>query len=212
MLRDFDIVELQADELYTFMFAPRQVAGSDQSGSFARPGTSSSSLFCSPLALWASRRQEQADVALCDHRGVVPALWASSLVGRRSYRNTKAVLNDIILRGRLVGIPLIATDGLLRGDRSPHGSRLRLRSSDQDSAEQSCRPSRTARQDRHDESLGGSTVGVGGFREPERAHTSFVERLNLTVIVYRSGLTKGTGVLSGARRIDVTMSITRIPL
>ena len=33
-----------------------------------------------------------------------------------------------------------------------------------------------------------------------------------TVIVYRSGLTKGTGVLSGARRIDVTMSITRIPL
>ena len=32
------------------------------------------------------------------------------------------------------------------------------------------------------------------------------------VIVYRSGLTKGTGVLSGRRRIDVTMSITRIPL
>ena len=32
------------------------------------------------------------------------------------------------------------------------------------------------------------------------------------VIVYRSGLTKGTGVLSGARRIDVTMSIKRIPL
>ena len=112
---------------------------------------------------------------------VCSRLWASSLVGRRSYRNTKAVLNDVILRGRLVGIPLIATDGLLRGDRSPHGYRLRLRSSDQDSAEQSCRPSRTARQDRHDESLGGSTVGVGGFREPERAHTSFVERLNLTI-------------------------------
>ena len=35
---------------------------------------------------------------------------------------------------------------------------------------------------------------------------------NWMVIVYRSGLTKGTGVLSGARRIDVTMSITRIPL
>ena len=34
----------------------------------------------------------------------------------------------------------------------------------------------------------------------------------MNVIVYRSGLTKGTGVLSGARRIDVTMSITRIPL
>ncbi len=42
---------------------------------------------------------------------VCSRLWASSLVGRRSYRNTKAVLNDAILRGRLVGIPLIATDG-----------------------------------------------------------------------------------------------------
>ena len=145
MLRDFDIVELQADELYTFI------------GGKSRP-------------MWLF-----ATIEVCSR------LWASSLVGRRSYRNTKAVLNDIILRGRLVGIPLIATDGLLRGDRSPHGSRLRLRSSDQDSAEQSCRPSRTARQDRHDESLGVSTVGVGGFREPERAHTSFVERLNLTI-------------------------------
>ena len=38
------------------------------------------------------------------------------------------------------------------------------------------------------------------------------KHLKLKVIVYRSGLTKGTGVLSGARRIDVTMSITRIPL
>jgi hypothetical protein len=38
-------------------------------------------------------------------------LWASSLVGRRSYRNTNAVLNDVILLGRLVGLPLIATDG-----------------------------------------------------------------------------------------------------
>ena len=36
--------------------------------------------------------------------------------------------------------------------------------------------------------------------------------VSFNVIVYRSGLTKGTGVLSGARRIDVTMSITRIPL
>ena len=38
------------------------------------------------------------------------------------------------------------------------------------------------------------------------------QMLKILVIVYRSGLTKGTGVLSGARRIDVTMSITRIPL
>ena len=38
------------------------------------------------------------------------------------------------------------------------------------------------------------------------------EAATAAVIVYRSGLTKGTGVLSGARRIDVTMSITRILL
>ena len=38
-------------------------------------------------------------------------LWAGSVLGRRSYRNTKAAINDVILRGRLVGLPLIATDG-----------------------------------------------------------------------------------------------------
>ena len=38
-------------------------------------------------------------------------MWASSLVGRRSSRNTTAVLDNVILRGRLVGVPLIATDG-----------------------------------------------------------------------------------------------------
>ena len=30
---------------------------------------------------------------------------------RRSSRNATAVLNDVILRGRVVGFPLIATDG-----------------------------------------------------------------------------------------------------
>ena len=56
--------------------------------------------------------------------------------------------------------------------------------------------------------------------ETEKSHHQFLcfyrnfelDDEKLTVIVYRSGLTKGTGVLSGARRIDVTMSITRIPL
>ena len=74
MLRDFEIVELQADELYTFI------------DSKSRP-------------TWLFT------IEVCSR------LWASSLVGRRSYRNTKAGLNDVILRGRLVGIPLIATDG-----------------------------------------------------------------------------------------------------
>ena len=38
-------------------------------------------------------------------------LWAGSVLGRRSSRNATAVLNDVILRGRVVGFPLIATDG-----------------------------------------------------------------------------------------------------
>ena len=74
-LQDFELVELQADELYTFI------------GSKSRP-------------TWLF-----ATIEVCSR------LWASSLVGRRSYRNTKAVLNDVILRGRLVGFSLIATDG-----------------------------------------------------------------------------------------------------
>jgi len=57
-------------------------------------------------------------------------------------------------------------------------SRMRLWSSDQDSAEQSRRPSRAAREDRYREAVEGRTVGVGGFRT---LNTSFVERLNLTI-------------------------------
>ena len=55
---------------------------------------------------------------------------------------------------------------------------------------------------------GGATVDYGKERVFFASHRTG----NSSVIVYRSGLTKGTGVLSGARRIDVTMSITRIPL
>ena len=75
MVRDFDVLELQADELCTFI------------GSKSRP-------------TWLF-----ATIEVCSR------LWASSLVGRRSYRNTTTVLNDVILRGRRVGFPLIATDG-----------------------------------------------------------------------------------------------------
>ena len=42
---------------------------------------------------------------------VCSRLWAGSVLGRRSSRNATAVLNDVILRGRVVGFPLIATDG-----------------------------------------------------------------------------------------------------
>ena len=75
MLRDFDVLELQADELCTFI------------GTKSRP-------------TWLFATIE-----------VASRVWASSLVGRRSSRNTTTVLNDVIRRGRLVGVPLIATDG-----------------------------------------------------------------------------------------------------
>ena len=76
MVRDFDIIELQADELCTFIGSKR-----------------------STMWLFAT-------IEVCSR------LWAGSVLGRRSYRNTAAVINDVVLRGRLVGVSLIATDGL----------------------------------------------------------------------------------------------------
>ena len=145
MLRDFDIVELQADELYTFI------------GGKSRP-------------MWLF-----ATIEVCSR------LWASSLVGRRSYRNTKAVLNDVILRGRLVGIPLIATDGFefyfavirrLMGPACVYGQVVKTR-----------RNNRVVRVERR------AKIGTTSRLEEallesedsENLNTSFVERLNLTI-------------------------------
>ena len=76
LLRDFDVIELQADELCTFIGSKRRT-------------------------LWLF-----ATIEVCSR------LWAGSVLGRRSHRNTKAAINDVILRGRRVGCPLIATDGV----------------------------------------------------------------------------------------------------
>jgi len=38
-------------------------------------------------------------------------LWSSTVVGRRSYKNTLALFRDVSNRVNLEGIPLIATDG-----------------------------------------------------------------------------------------------------
>ena len=69
MLRDFEIIELQADERCTFI------------GNKSR-------------ATW-----------LCAAIEVCSRLWAGSVLGRRSSRNATAVLNDVILRGRVVIFP-----------------------------------------------------------------------------------------------------------
>ena len=101
---------------------------------------------------------------------VCSRLWAGSVLGRRSYRNTKAVISDVILRGRLVGVPLIATDGFeyyFGVIARFFGFRVRLWSGAQDSAARSCRPGRAPREDRYNDSVEGSAVGVGGVRDPE---------------------------------------------
>ncbi len=74
-LRDFDLIELQADELSTFIGNKRKT-------------------------VWLFATIE-----------VSSRLWAGSVLGRRSDRNARAVINDVIRRGRVVGCPLIATDG-----------------------------------------------------------------------------------------------------
>ncbi len=145
MLRDFEIVELQADELYTII------------GSKSRP-------------MWLF-----ATIEVCSR------LWASSLVGHRSYRNTKAVLNDVILRGRLVGIPLIATDGFefyftvigrLMGPACVYGQVIKTR-----------RNNRVVRVERLPK-IGTARRLKDALLESEDSetlNTSFVERLNLTI-------------------------------
>ena len=112
---------------------------------------------------------------------VCSRLGAGSLLGRRSYRNTKAVLNDVILRGRLVEFPLIATDGFeyyfaviarLMGTACVYGQVIKTR-----------RNNRVVRVERR--------VKIGATRrlkdalleseDSETLNTSFVERLNLTI-------------------------------
>ena len=135
MLRDCEIIELQADARCTFI------------GNKSR-------------ATW-----------LCAAIEVCSRLWAGSVLGRRASRNATAVLNDVILRGRVVGFPLIATDGFesyvgviehLFGSACVSGHVLKTRRND--------RVGRVERRRRMWES-----------EDSETLHTSFVERLNLTI-------------------------------
>jgi hypothetical protein len=108
-------------------------------------------------------------------------LWAGSLLGRRSYRHAKAVLNDVILRGRLVGVPLIATDGFeyyfgvilrLVGPACIYGQVIKTR-----------RNNRVIRVERR------LKIGTAcrlneallESEDSETLNTSFIERLNLTI-------------------------------
>ena len=145
MLRDCDVLELQADELCTFI------------GSKSRP-------------TW-----------LCATIEVASRVWASSLVGRRSSRNTTAVLNDVILRGRFAEFPLIATDGFayylaailrLIGPACVYGHVIKTRRND-----------RVVRVDRRVK-IGSDNrrkAALLASEDSETLNPSFVERLNLTI-------------------------------
>ena len=145
MLRDFDLIELQADELCTFIGNKSQI-------------------------FWLFATIE-----------VSSRLWAGSVLGRRSDRNARAVINDVVRRGRIVGCPLIATDGFeyyvgpvagLFGSACLYGQVLKTR-----------RNNCVVRVERR--------VKIGTAKRLEAAllesedsatlNTSFVERLNLTI-------------------------------
>ena len=144
-LRDFDLIELQADELCTFIGKKSQTC-------------------------WLFATIE-----------VSSRLWAGSVLGRRSDRNARAVISDVIRRGRVVGCPLIATDGfeyyvgavgVLFGSTCVYGQVLKTR-----------RNNRVVRVERRVK-IGTATrlkAALWESEDSETLNTSFVERLNLTI-------------------------------
>ena len=145
LLRDFDVIELQADERCTFIGSKRRT-------------------------LWLF-----ATIEVCSR------VWAGSVLGRRSHRNTKAAINDVILRGRLVGCPLIATDGFeyyvgvmvrLLGSACVYGQVLKTR-----------RNNRVVRVERRVKIGTASRLNAAllASEDSETLNTAFIERLNLTI-------------------------------
>ena len=146
LLRDVDVIELQADERCTFIGSKRRT-------------------------LWLL-----ATIEVC------PRLWAGSVLGHRSHRNTKAAINDVILRGRRVGCPLIA-HRWLRGLR--RGVMVRLLGSACVSGHvlKTRRNNRVVRVERRVKIGRASrlTAALLASEDSETLHTSFIERLNLTI-------------------------------
>ena len=107
--------------------------------------------------------------------------WAGSVLGRRASRHATAVLNDVIRRGRVVGFPLIATDGFeddvgvsarLVGSACVSGHVLKTRRTD--------RVVRVERR-RRIGPAGRLQAALWESEDSETLHTSFVERLTLTI-------------------------------
>ena len=179
MLCGFDLIELQADELCTFVGNKRKT-------------------------VWLFATIE-----------VSSRLWAGSVLGRRSDHNARAVINDVIRRGRVVGRPLIATDGFeyyvgavggLFGSACVYGQVLKTR-----------RNNRVIRVERRVKIGAASRLKAWLWEseDSETLNTSFVERLNLTIrqgsayLRRRSPCHRASAVLlqfhSAAQSVEVRM-------
>ena len=108
-------------------------------------------------------------------------LWPSTLVGRRSYRNTLSFLRDVAQRINLAGLPWIVTDGFefyekvirrVFGSACLYGQVIKTRSKDRVVKVERRARSGSAR--RWEQALGDS-------EDSATLNTSFIERLNLTI-------------------------------
>jgi IS1 family transposase len=107
-------------------------------------------------------------------------LWPSTMVGKRSYRNTRDLFRDLSNRMNLEVTPLITTDGFkfyervigrVYGPACVYGQVIKTRKND-----------RVVRVERR------AVIGAGRLKQALRnsqdslkLNTSFVERLNLTI-------------------------------
>ena len=108
-------------------------------------------------------------------------LWPSTVVGRRSYRNTLTLFRDVAKRMNLARFPLIATDGFefyegvvrrVFGPACLYGQVIKTRRND--------RVFRVKRRTR----IGAAwrwEQALGDSEDSEKLNTSFIERLNLTI-------------------------------
>ena len=125
-------------------------------------------------------------------------LWPSTVIGKRSYRNTLALFRDLCARGKGTRIPLIATDGFkfyrqvvrrVFGSASLYGQVIKKRRNDRVVKVQ--RKPRTGAPWRWEEFWRHS-------EDSRKLNTSYIERLNLTIRQGSAYLSRRT--LSHARR------------
>ena len=127
-------------------------------------------------------------------------LWPSTVVGRRSYRNTWALMRDVSSRMEFATCPLIVTDGFefyekvvrrVFGPAVLYGQVLKTRRHD-----------RIVQVERR-ERLGASwrfEAGLNNSEDSSTLNTSFIERMNLTIRQGSAYLSRRT--LSHARSED----------